>query len=123
MLSRYRRWIGAALAVYWAVIFAGTHLPLEVPIQAPKNTDKLVHFAAYFGLAFLLGLWFASRRPISRRDYAIVLAVAAVYAILDELLQIPVNRSADVRDFVADILGAAAGLGMLRLILAKSHSA
>ena len=122
-LARYRRWIGAALAVYWTAIFIGTHIPLKAPLHSQSNLDKVVHFAAYFGLAMLLGLWIASRRALRGRDYAAILALITVYAILDELLQIPVNRSADVRDFIADVLGAAAGLGVLRLMLPRSDSA
>ena len=47
------RRVVAALAVYWCLIFALTHLPFR-SITLPGQSDKFVHLLMYLGLAFLL---------------------------------------------------------------------
>ena len=77
---------------------------MPVPARAlPGGSDKLIHFVAYLGLACLLGLLRGPQKWLSS------FAVLAVCAVIDELLQIPVGRSCDVADGLADWLGAAAG--------------
>ena len=68
-----------------------------------NGMDKVLHFLAYGGLALLLGIWRGPERWMSS------FAIIAVYAVVDELLQIPVGRSCEVADGVADWLGATAG--------------
>ncbi len=99
------------LAVYWVLIFIGTHLPPRalVPIRA---NDKLLHTVAFTGLSFLAA-WAIPTRP-SKPFKNVLLAVVAcvVYAIFDELSQIPVGRTADFRDFVADCVGISIGTSL-----------
>ena len=113
--SRRRRWIVLLLACYWAALFVGTHIPVRAE-KLPRVSDKLMHFAAYAGLAFQLGLVFAATGDITLRQYLLAAAVVAAYGVLDELSQIPVGRTADWRDLLADLLGVAAGLCLLRLL-------
>ena len=92
-----------ALAFYWLLIFAGTHLP-KVPDIATSLNDKVKHFAAFFGLATLLCYVTTSRQLVKR--FVAIGIVAMVYAALDEMTQsfIP-GRTPDVMDFVADSVG------------------
>ena len=104
------------LAAYWTFLFASTHVPL--PKDAlPANSDKAAHFVAYAGLSFLLGLWLSLRGPMTIGGYVFVLAVAAAYGAVDELTQIPVGRTGDVWDWVADCVGG--GLGLAALLIAQ----
>jgi VanZ family protein len=99
------------LAAYGIAMFLATHVPLPKVKVGPHNTDKAVHLAMYLGFAFLFSLWLSVRKPWSRKSAILVLAVSIVYAAVDELLQMPMkSRSADVRDFVMDALGAMLGL-------------
>ncbi len=100
---------------YWVLIFTGTHVPMRHVAGMGHNGDKILHFTAYAGLAWLLGVWFWARGRKGWRVSLMVFAVAALYGGIDELLQIPVGRNADVADWLADCGGAAVGLAMLAL--------
>lgn len=111
-LVRNRRRIGAVAACYWGAMFVATHVPL--PEKAlPENSDKLAHFGAYLLLGACLGAWAAASRPLGWKRAAGLLGVTAAYAVVDELLQIPVGRYADWRDGAADIAGAITGLVLI----------
>lgn len=114
-LLQIRRLIPALLLAYWVLIFTGTHVPLEHVGGMGHNRDKVLHFVAYAGLAWLLGVWFWARGRSGLRTSLLIFAIAAIYGGADELLQIPVGRNADVLDWLADCSGAAAGLVMLAL--------
>lgn len=81
--------------------------------KLPKFFDKVMHFGAYAGLAFLFGLWLASRRGWDRLSPFPIIATLAIYGIIDEVLQPYVNRSADMIDWTADVLGACVGVAVL----------
>ena len=57
-----------------------------------------------------------------RRFVGYVLIVAAIYGVLDELTQTLVGRSADVADWLADMVGATVGIwaGLLAARLLRS---
>ena len=76
--------------------------PLEAP--APEGSDKLVHLVAFAALAF----------PLARTGRFGLLPVfigASAFGGVIELIQPSFNRSADVNDWVADIVGAVLGIG------------
>ena len=82
--------------------------PLEAPPPAPEGTDKLVHLVAFAALAF----------PLARTGRFGLLPIfvgASVFGGAIELIQPSFNRSADVNDWVADIVGVILGivLGLL----------
>ena len=108
--TRRFRWLGPLLAVYWLTLFAGTHVP---PVAVPVTTlgDKTEHFIAYGVLGLLLVSWLRlTGRPATRRAAVwIALALAISYAAVDELTQPLVGRACDVRDMLADAVGAAIG--------------
>ena len=79
--------------------------PLEVPPPGPEGSDKLVHFIAFAALAF----------PLARTGRFGLLPVfvsASVFGGIIELIQPSFNRSADVNDWVADVVGVILGIGL-----------
>ena len=77
--------------------------PLEAPPPAPEGSDKLVHFIAFAAIAF----------PLARTGRFGLLPVfigAAAFGGAIELIQPTFNRSADVNDWVADIIGVLLGI-------------
>ena len=88
--------------------------PLEAPPPAPGGSDKLVHLSAFAALAF----------PLARTGRFGLLPVfigASAFGGAIELIQPSFNRSADVNDWVADIIGVILGivLGLLYRRLRK----
>ena len=78
--------------------------PLEAPPPAPEGSDKLVHLVAFAALAF----------PLARTGRFGLLTVfigASVFGGAIELIQPSFNRSADVNDLVADVVGVILGIG------------
>ena len=101
-----RRAYWIVTAVYWAGIFTLTHLPAN-RIPPTRVSDKVGHMAAYGILGILL---FASLRASQwtiRQACIGVLGIGMIYGALDELLQIPVGRVADIKDWFADVTGLA----------------
>ena len=98
------------LAVYWILIFTGTHLPGS-SIKSVDISDKLMHFTAFAGLSFLLA-WSLPRKVAGRISGLVLTAlVALTYAVIDEWTQgFVANRSPSLGDFVADSLGIVVGL-------------
>jgi VanZ family protein len=79
--------------------------PLEAPPLAPEGSDKLVHFIAFAALAF----------PLARTGRFGLLPVfigASAFGGFIELIQPSFNRSADVNDWVADLVGVTLGIGL-----------
>jgi VanZ family protein len=78
--------------------------PLEAPPPVPEGSDKLVHLVAFATLAF----------PLARTGRLGLLPVfvgASAFGGLIELIQPSFNRSADVNDWVADVVGVVFGIG------------
>ncbi len=101
----------AALAVYWLVLFIGTHLPTENVAGVATDNDKLVHTAAYAVLTTLLCI--AWRRVGGSPGLAGRLVIAAAvlsYGAIDELSQPYFGRSCDLRDWIADGVGVTLAL-------------
>lgn len=102
------------LLIYWTLLFVGTHLPGDPnfrPTESLPHVDKVVHAAAFAGLAVLvlLGLsgWI---RPSAALGLAVLVALG-IYAGLDEFTQGFVRfRQSDLRDWVADVLGVLVGM-------------
>jgi len=104
-----------ALGCYWGLLFLGTHVPANRLLSQIGHNDKLIHAAAFAGLSFLMA-WALPTNP--NRPMQNVLWAAAIgfaYAPLDELLQIPVGRTADWRDVLADWIGVFLGLTVYTL--------
>lgn len=109
------RWLTGrrcALVALWITLAILTHIP--VPQSAPeiRNLDKLIHLIAYFPLGLLLPV---CRVRGCQRGW-VCLLIIALYGVSDELLQIPVGRTASVLDWVADVAGATLGVLTARLL-------
>ena len=78
--------------------------PLEAPPPALQGSDKLVHFTAFVALAFPLAC-------TGRFGLLPVFIGASVYGGAIELIQPSFNRSADINDWIADIIGVVLGIG------------
>lgn len=112
----WKRAAHGVLALYWLAIFTLTHVPISPPPTRVPNADKVAHLLMYGLLALF---YFAARstiRPLVRSDYLQGLLIFALYGVADELLQIPVGRTCDALDWVADIAGALAGTGLFLLV-------
>lgn len=82
--------------------------PIHKPFTAPDGTDKLVHLVAFAALAF----------PLARTGRVGLIPVfvgASAFGGLIEVLQPSFGRSADMQDWIADIVGVA--LGMILALL------
>ena len=79
--------------------------PLEAPPPTPEGSDKLVHLVAFAALAF----------PLARTGRFGLLPVfigASAFGGAIELIQPSFNRSADLNDWVADVVGVILGIGL-----------
>ena len=78
--------------------------PLEAPPPAPEGSDKLVHFVAFAALAF----------PLARTGRIGLIPVfigASAFGGAIELIQPSFNRSAEMNDWIADVVGVVLGIG------------
>ncbi len=108
MVSQLRRAAIALLGLYWLALFVGTHIPISLRGMG-QGTDKVLHFLAYMGLAFLMSLGVGGRRP-TWRAFVLVMLATLMYAGFDEFSQLLVGRSCDFWDWIADCCGIGVGL-------------
>lgn len=122
------RLTASVTAIYWTALAITTHAPLKLDQIAPALPpwyDKIYHVGAFWILGVLLSAtfdayagWKSGRASPQWRGQAITIAVAVVYATLDELTQPLTGRFCDIWDWVADVIGAIAGVVMYRRLLA-----
>ena len=106
--SRKLLWL-LACGVYGTAMFVGTHMPLDLRGLTLHNNDKLLHFAGYLGLGFLIA-WGLALRTGRRPRFWLAFVAVLLWACVDELTQPLVRRTADVYDWLADAAGCAAGM-------------
>ena len=78
--------------------------PLDQQPPAPAGSDKIVHFIAFAAVAL----------PLARTGRFGLLPVfigASAFGGAIELIQPSFNRSADINDWVADVVGVVMGIG------------
>lgn len=99
-------WLGVA-TVYWLGLFAGTHSPVGPTIPSSLwDFDKVIHAAAYFGLAtVLLIAWRRTGAQPGLRGRLAIAAIALAYGAVDELTQPFVGRQCELLDWLADGVG------------------
>jgi VanZ family protein len=113
-----------ALGFYWLLLFIGTHLPPNRIMAQVHHNDKLLHCLAFSGLSFLMCWAVPTVQAQLYRNTLTGGAICIIYAAIDELLQIPVGRTADWFDFFADCVGVGIGMTVytvLRAVLLKSQ--
>jgi len=101
------------LILYWTMLFIATSLP-AADLPSVAIGDKIKHFGAFFGLSFLLSLTllYQSKVLLFKRYFLVAaLIISSFYGLLDEIHQsfVP-GRDSEFLDWVADSLGAAAGV-------------
>ena len=77
--------------------------PLDTPPPAPDGSDKVVHLIAFAALSL----------PLARTGRFGLLPVfvgASAFGGMIELIQPTFNRSADMNDWIADIIGVVIGI-------------
>jgi VanZ family protein len=97
--------------VWFLVTVVVSSIPSDVlPVQLILGTDKLLHMAEYFVLAFLMyrAFQFQTRFTLlNERPVLFATLLTALYGPLDECHQIfTPGRSFDIYDMLADGLGA-----------------
>lgn len=112
-LQRHRHHL---LTVYVVVVLALTLTPGPFLLtHPPVGLDKVAHFLMFAGLAILV-YWNVTATSGAAPALAAILAASALAGLI-ELLQAPVpNRTEDVRDFLAGVIGALVGTGIAALI-------
>ncbi|HVW73621.1 MAG TPA: VanZ family protein [Rhizomicrobium sp.] len=108
-------WVRRAGAwLFWpaAVVVVWGELTPHPPGMAALLWDKAEHFIAYFGLTLFASLAWGVRRSLAW-VFAGVVALGGTL----EIIQSFVGRDAEWGDFLANDLGALAGLGMALLYL------
>ena len=77
--------------------------PINQPPPAPDGSDKVVHLIAFAALAFPLA-------RTGRFGLIPIFIAASAYGGIIEVLQPSFGRSADMKDWIADIAGVALGI-------------
>lgn len=84
--------------------------------EMPSSSDKLIHLVGYMLLTISalasLELSIGELRP---QHYFMVWLLGTVYGAIDEVTQIPVGRTCDGLDWLADIVGIVIGLSIFRV--------
>ncbi len=110
------------LIVYWILLLIGTSLPTN-DLPSVAISDKFKHFGAFFGLSILLALTLHYQNKfllLKKYFLAAALIITSLYGILDEIHQsfIP-GRYNEFLDWVADSLGAIAGILLVFYVMKK----
>ena len=104
-----RRYLDIPLTLIVTTVLTVAMLwPINQPPPGPDGSDKVVHLIAFAALAF----------PLARTGRIGLIPVflgASVFGGIIELVQPSFGRSADVQDWIADIVGV--GLGILLALL------
>jgi VanZ family protein len=108
----------SAVGAYLALIYWLSSQPDPLPELTRNVWDKALHAVEYGGLGFLLALALLAIGVAPRRALLVATLGASVYGASDEIHQAFVpNRSADVRDWAADTVGAALGVAAVGISL------
>lgn len=113
------------LAVVTLGIFAATLYPSAgMPKLKIFSYDKAGHFIMFGVWSFLYGLVYAIRKN-KKPGFWKVFLFGAFFGILIEILQdvLPLNRSAELMDAVADMLGAGTAAVLLNVLLNRYFTA
>lgn len=108
-------------ALLYAIILAGSSVPgQEIPKVFKLTPDKLIHFVEYFVVSFFFARFLVSRSWSSQRVFFTTFVAGMLAAALDEYYQsFTPGRTPDVRDWLIDIAGVAAGAVVLLLLWRK----
>jgi VanZ family protein len=103
--------------VYALLIFHFSSESNPLPALTAAVWDKALHATEYTGFALLLCRALRGEGLRWWRSIALAVIVASVYAATDEFHQLfVIGRTADVEDWLADVVGGAAGSSLYRLV-------
>ena len=98
---------------YMALIYYLSSQSDPVPHVTSVVWDKLLHFVEYSALAVLLTRALLGEGLTARVAVVAAILLTSAYGATDEVHQSRVpQRQADVRDWIVDSIGAAAGAGI-----------
>jgi VanZ family protein len=103
-------------ALMTLIFFASTIPASDISIRI---WDKAMHFIVYgaLGVLFLLPMTGGRWASLTLRAAASGVGLATLYGITDEIHQMfTPGRSPDVRDVIADLLGAGLAVGLIFLL-------
>ncbi|MFG0257067.1 MAG: VanZ family protein [Phycisphaerales bacterium JB043] len=111
-------WI-IAFILYALALAGATHWPQPILVDAPPQSDKVVHFVAFFLWTTLLAL--TRLVTPSRESLPLLLTIGLCYAVLDELTQgIPgINRHVSMGDLLANASGVIGAVVIRALLLRR----
>jgi VanZ family protein len=108
------------ISLIWAILILilssipGGSLPKSSLFMNIPNLDKIIHAGLYLPLAFFIGAEFdLSKKALVRlAGPLLTMLIVSFYGGLIEILQGSLfsNRSADIVDFLADVIGGLVGL-------------
>lgn len=101
-----RRWLPPAMWAAMILILTSVPTPSDVSGGMP-HLDTVVHFVLYAGQGWFVTRALRSRRPVTR--VGALLAIAA-FAAFDEWHQRFFARDPAIVDWIADVIGASAGI-------------
>lgn len=101
-----RRWLPPVLWAAFILVLTSIPAPTEAPGGIP-HLDKVAHLMLYAVLGWLTGRALRTRRML---PLAVGLAAMGVFGAFDEWHQGLFNRTPDLVDWVADMIGASFGL-------------
>lgn len=111
-LERYRTllrvfWAAWLTSVVWGSLVSGNEVSSLEKVAPFLEYDKLVHFGAYAGLAFLSLLAFEGRRGM-----AAALSMIFLGAGVEILQHFSPGRTPDIDDAIANTLGVLSGIAL-----------
>ncbi len=117
-------WLSAFITWFAVLWFLSANPQPEGMMPTFPFGDKFAHFGYYFGGSGLLSAYFFSKNP-SNPDWRIiafrVILTLSLVGLIDEFHQsfVPGRSGNDPFDWFADVLGAAAGVGVFKATHAR----
>jgi VanZ family protein len=122
-LPRLLRPLAALTGAYTGLLVFATHYPKpEQLLGTNLPSDKTLHFLAYGALGLLAAALVAVSGRWSARRVAALAAGLVAFAAIDEVTQPWFGRSAEPLDWVYDLIGLAAGIGVIVALNATLRS-
>ena len=122
-LPRLLRPLAALTGAYTGLLVFATHYPKpEQLLGTNLPSDKTLHFLAYGALGLLAAALVAVSGRWSARRVAALAAGLVAFAAIDEVTQPWFGRSAEPLDWVYDLIGLAAGIGVIVALNATIRS-
>jgi hypothetical protein len=108
------------LIFYWTGIFIATHISVPGWTRQMGTSDKTMHFSAYMILAILLWLSRSFTKKANWKELRpwLLSTIVVLYGLVDELSQQFMNRSTDISDFAANMLGLAIAMAIATVLSA-----